>query len=266
MYWSDDISFLNSDQERLQQQGEAPNDVPRRERSLNRHENYQVARKSHPAVNPRRRTVFMELEEVAIHPMRKSRTAGVVRGQLTGGDESTLVRRAQQGDPVPFERLYRQHVGRVYGLCLRLTGKAPDAEEMTQEVFVRAWQHLDSFKGQSHFTAWLHRVAVNLARNEWRTRARRGVPREWDDEAPGPDASESGPEPGVRMDLEQAIKTLPPGARQVFVLHDVHGYRHHEISEMTGLAVGTTKAQLHRARKRLRLLMAGRGPQPRSQR
>ena len=163
-----------------------------------------------------------------------------------------LVQKARQGDARSFELLYRQHVGRVHGLCLRLTGAESDAEEMTQEVFVRAWQNIDRFRNQSHFPAWLHRVAVNLARNEWRTRARRGRPQELDEECP--DGQAPGPRavPGLRVDLETAIGQLPPGAREVFLLHDVHGYRHDEIAAMKDLAVGTTKAQLHRARKRLR--------------
>jgi RNA polymerase sigma-70 factor (ECF subfamily) len=163
-----------------------------------------------------------------------------------------LVQKARKGDTGSFELLYRQHVGRVHGLCLRLTGTETDAEEMTQEVFVRAWQNIDKFRNRSHFPAWLHRVAVNLARNEWRTRARWGRPKELDEERPDGQAPRPRAVPELRADLEAAIEQLPRGAREVFLLHDVHGYRHDEIAEMNGLAVGTTKAQLHRARKRLR--------------
>lgn len=163
-----------------------------------------------------------------------------------------LVRRAQKGDRSSFERLYRMHAGGVYGLCLRLTRKPQEAEDMTQEVFVRAWEKLESFRAPGHFPAWLKRVAVNLTITARRTVARRGEPQPLFEDYAVPEEDRGSPTSGARMDLEKAIAALPGGARTVFVLHDIHGYRHSEIAEMTGTAQGTTKAQLHRARRRLR--------------
>ena len=169
--------------------------------------------------------------------------------------EAELVRRAQAGDRGAFEQLYRDNLGRVYALCFRMAG-APDlAEELAQDVFVRAWQKLGSFRGESAFSSWLHPLTVNVALSERRSRRRR-VSRVMttDDlttyERPGPPARSDGPEAG--FDLERALASLPPGARAVFVLHDVEGYKHEEIAELTGVATGTSKAQLHRARKLLR--------------
>jgi RNA polymerase sigma-70 factor (ECF subfamily) len=165
------------------------------------------------------------------------------------------VRRAQAGDRVAFEQLYRDNVGRVYALCYRMAGTADLAEELAQDVFVRAWQKLGSFRGESAFSSWLHPLTVNVALSERRSRRRR-VARVMttDDltafERPGTPTRSDGPESG--FDLERALATLPPGARAVFVLHDVEGYKHAEIARLTGVATGTSKAQLHRARKLLR--------------
>jgi RNA polymerase sigma-70 factor, ECF subfamily len=169
--------------------------------------------------------------------------------------EAELVRRAQAGDRIAFEQLYRDNIGRVYALCFRMAGTADLAEELAQDVFVRAWQKLGSFRGESAFSSWLHPLTVNVALSERRSRRRR-VARVMttDDltefERPGPPTRSDGPEAG--FDLERALATLPPGARAVFVLHDVEGYKHGEIAERTGVATGTSKAQLHRARKLLR--------------
>lgn len=172
---------------------------------------------------------------------------------MTGSPEPTsaLVRRASAGDAEAFGALYRAHAGRVYALCLRLEGDAARATELTQDVFVRAWERLGGFRGESAFGTWLHRLAVNVVlqdrRAAWR-RERRVQPVEAPErlEAAAP---ASGAEP---LDLERAIAALPPGARAVFVLHDVEGYGHAEIAAMTGIAEGTSKAQLFRARRLLR--------------
>ena len=167
--------------------------------------------------------------------------------------ERETVLRAQAGDMSAFEELYRSHLGRVYALCYRMAGDATLAEELAQDVFVRAWQRLGTFRGDSAFGSWLHPLAVNVALSERRTRRRRTARFVATDDPAAferpPDRSRA-PDPG--FDLEKALATLPPGAKAVFVLHDVEGYRHDEIAEMTGVATGTSKAQLHRARRLLR--------------
>ena len=167
--------------------------------------------------------------------------------------ERDLVARAQGGDLEAFEALYRANQGRVYALCYRMAGDATLAEELAQDVFVRAWQRLGSFRGESAFSSWLHPLTVNVALSERRSRRRR-TSRVMSTDDPTaferPEAPRVGPEAGV--DLDRALATLPPGARSVFVLHDVEGYKHEEIARMTGVATGTSKAQLHRARRLLR--------------
>lgn len=161
------------------------------------------------------------------------------------------VRAAQAGDPVAFRALYDAHVGRVYALCLRLAGDQGLAEELTQDVFVRAWHQLGSYRGESAFSTWLHRVAVNEVMGRFRSKGRRGRHESAEDlDLLDPAAPVS--EAGQAMDLEQAVSRLPDGARRVFVLYDIEGYQHEEIAQMTGIAVGTSKAQLHRARRLLR--------------
>ena len=163
---------------------------------------------------------------------------------------SDLVRRAQAGDRTAFQRLYEDHVGRVYALCLRLTGDPEEAMERTQDAFVRAWGNLRSFRGEAAFSTWLHRLAVNVVLTDRRSAGRRE--RRADGAAAEGPRAQPAPRVGLGVDLERAIARLPPGARAVFVLYDVEGYRHEEIAEMTGIATGTSKAQLHRARKLLR--------------
>ena len=166
--------------------------------------------------------------------------------------ERELVRRAQAGDVPAFEQLYRENMRRVYALCLRVCGNATLAEELTQDAFVRAWEKLGSFRGDSAFSSWMHPLAVNLALSERRSRLRREARVMPTDDLEPYDKPEPVKRPEAGMDVERALNTLPPGARKVFVLHDVHGYRHDEIATLTGVAVGTSKAQLHRARKLLR--------------
>jgi len=169
-------------------------------------------------------------------------------------EEGRLVRLAQSGDLSAFERLYRENERKVFALCLRLSSDAALAEELTQDVFVRAWQKLGSFRGESAFSSWLYPLTVNVALSERRTRRRRTARFfTTDDLTPfdrPPEKPAGGPEAG--FDLEKAMAALPPGARAVFVLHDVEGYKHGEIAGLLGMAVGTSKAQLHRARKLLR--------------
>lgn len=167
-----------------------------------------------------------------------------------------LIARARAGDASAFETLYRAHVGRIYALCLRLEADAARAEELTQDVFVRAWQHLATFRGDAAFGTWLHRLAVNVVagdrRSEWR-RGLRLVPDEREIAAAAEPGWRGGPEGRLdAIDLDRAIARLPPGARTVFVLHDVEGYQHAEIARLAGIAEGTSKAQLFRARRLLR--------------
>jgi len=163
-----------------------------------------------------------------------------------------LVARAQAGDQTAFRDLYRQHAGRVYALCLRLTGSSRDAEERTQDVFVRLWDKLRSFRGESAFSSWLHRLAVNVVLNERRTTGRREL-RVMPAEDPGAlERPRGNMTEGLSIDLERAIAELPNGAREVFVLYDIEGYGHAEIAGMVGIAEGTSKAQLFRARQLLR--------------
>jgi RNA polymerase sigma-70 factor (ECF subfamily) len=173
---------------------------------------------------------------------------------------SELVQRAQRGDEEAFGALYRAHVGRVHALCLRLAGDAEAAGELTQDVFVRAWEALPSFRGESAFGSWLHRLTLNVFLGKRRATGRRERRVFTTDEPallerPGGGAERG--QPGVRLDLEQAIAALPKGARSVFVLHDVEGYQHGEIARMTGIAEGTSKAQLFRARRLLREALGG---------
>lgn len=163
-----------------------------------------------------------------------------------------LVARAQAGDQTAFRDLYRQHAGRVYALCLRLTGDASAAEERTQDVFVRLWDKLRSFRGDSAFSSWVHRIAVNVVLTERRATGRREqrVMTAADPETLERPRGDS--LVGLSIDLERAIAELPDGAREVFVLYDVEGYGHAEIARLVGIAEGTSKAQLFRARRLLR--------------
>lgn len=147
--------------------------------------------------------------------------------------------------------LYRENVGRVHALCLRMARDRAEADELTQETFVRVWERLGSFRGDSAFTTWLHRVTVNVviaglrSRGRWRERFAAAEVEDFGAAVPAFSA-------GGDLDLERAIARLSPQARLVFLLHDVEGYQHGEIAELTGLAVGTSKAHLHRARRLLR--------------
>jgi RNA polymerase sigma-70 factor (ECF subfamily) len=177
-------------------------------------------------------------------------------------EDLLLVQRAAAGDAQAFEKLYRAHVDRIYGLCCRLChGDTARAEQSTQDAFVRAWEKLGSFRGESRFGTWMHRLTVNVVLGEHRL-LKRWVTFE-DEVQPGADGMEGvdGLDPvepvrqediGSRIDLERALARLPKGARAVLVLHDIEGYQHDEISDLTGIAIGTSKAQLHRARRLLR--------------
>lgn len=159
---------------------------------------------------------------------------------------------AGAGDTVAYERLYRRHSGRIHGLAVRMMG-FDEAEECTQEVFIRAWEKLGSFRGDAAFGTWLYRLGVNtiLSMRAKRGRRQDKVTTAEDEVLESfPDRRSSGSHAG--MDIEKAMRHLPPGARDVFVLHDVEGFRHEEIASMLSINIGTSKSQLHRARMLLR--------------
>jgi RNA polymerase sigma-70 factor (ECF subfamily) len=176
------------------------------------------------------------------HPM-------VAATQTVVSEEAVWIRRAKKSDSRAFEKLYRMHIDKVYGLCLRMTGNVAEAEDCAQEAFIQAWNKLSKFRGESAFATWLHRIAVNAVlgriRKSKREQDRIQVAAEI---SPGP---ASIGDSGNLRDLSDAVDRLPEGARHVFILSGVYGYSHEETSNMLGIAVGTSKAQLHRARRLL---------------
>jgi RNA polymerase sigma-70 factor, ECF subfamily len=175
-----------------------------------------------------------------------------------------LARRVAAGDLEAFEELYQRHYRRVHNLCLRMTNNIAEAEDLTQEVFIHLYRKIGSFRGDSAFTTWLHRLTVNKVLMYFRSSKRRRDQTTVDGLLP-----ETGPKEGGRTDrplmldrltLERAILQLPPGYRAVFVLHDVEGYDHAETARILGNSIGTTKSQLHKARKRLRSLLRETSP------
>ncbi len=169
---------------------------------------------------------------------------------LTTADMTDDVALAAAGDVSAFERVYHAHLPRVHSLVRRMSG-GRDTDELTQDVFVRVWQKLGSFRGDSAFSTWLHRLAVNVVIERFRSDTIRRQRLRG-----GDDVLESLAAPlrsrDLSMDFETALDTLPDGAREIFVLHDVEGYKHHEIASLLEISAGTSKAQLHRARMMLR--------------
>ena len=164
-------------------------------------------------------------------------------------DERALIRQAQRSDARAFEALYKLHIDRVYGICLRMTGNVSEAEDCAQEAFIQAWNKLDKFRGDSAFSTWLHRVAVNAVLGRMR-KSKREQDRIAAVTEVTPIRVDTG-DTGDMRDLSEAVDRLPEGARHVFVLHAVYGYSHDETGEMLGIATGTSKAQLHRAKRLL---------------
>lgn len=174
-------------------------------------------------------------------------------------DEAAEVARASAGDRGAFEALYRRHVARVYGAIWRLVGgHQARAEELTQDAFLRAWQALPTFRGEAGFGTWLYRVAVNTAMMDMRARSG-GLDRETDD-APLELAVATSRSAANELDLSRAVASLPPRARAVLVLYDIEGWSHEEIADQLQMAVGSSKAQLHRARRLLRERLEGHAP------
>src|SRR5205807_8769605 len=189
------------------------------------------------------------------------------RAQLTqakkviasGMTEAEAIDRAKGGDAEAFEGLYGLHKRRVYSLCLRMTGNTAEAEDLTQEAFLQLYRKIATFRGESAFSTWLHRMAVNVVLMRLRKKGLPVVPLEetieTEEEAPkkelgGEDAKLAGSI--ERLQLERAIERLPPGYRTIFVLHDVEGYEHNEIAGIVGCSIGNSKSQLHKARLKLR--------------
>ncbi len=178
--------------------------------------------------------------------------------------EAEAIRLAQAGNAAAFEFLYRLHGRRVYALCLRMVGNPADAEDLMQEAFLQLFRKIGTFRGESAFSTWLHRMTVNVVLMRLR---KKSLPTDSLEEAMEPDAENSAPKRDVgapdlrltgavdRVNLERCIEKLPPGYRSVFVLHDVQGYEHNEIADIMGCSVGNSKSQLHKARTRLRDLL-----------
>ena len=176
--------------------------------------------------------------------------------------EAEAIERAKQGDEEAFELLYHLHKRRVYSLCLRMTANTAAAEDLTQEAFLQLFRKIGTFRGESAFSTWLHRMAVNVVLMQLR---KKGLPLVSLEETMETEEESPKKEPGAedarlagslnRLQLEQAIGDLPPGYRMVFLLHDVEGYEHNEIAEMVGCSIGNSKSQLHKARMKLRELL-----------
>ncbi len=166
--------------------------------------------------------------------------------------ETDLVREAQAGSADAFERLYRKHGRRVYAVCLRMVSDPGRAEELMQDAFVRAWSAIGSFQHRSAFGTWLHRLAVNVVLSDMRAEKRRSSRELLPVELEEFEREVGGAMPETRVDLERAIAALPSGAKEVLILHDIEGYRYREIAELIGVAEGTVKSQLSRARRLVR--------------
>jgi RNA polymerase sigma-70 factor, ECF subfamily len=182
------------------------------------------------------------------------------RSKLT---EQEAIDRAKQWDAGAFEYLYDLHKRRVYSLCLRMTGNTAAAEDLTQEAFLQLFRKIGTFRGESAFSTWLHRMAVNVVLMQLRKKNLPVVP--IDETSEGEEEGTIRKEPGApdsrlagsidRLHLQRAVDELPPGYRTIFVLHDVEGYEHNEIAEMIGCSIGNSKSQLHKARIKLRDLL-----------
>ncbi len=180
-----------------------------------------------------------------------------------GISEQEAIDRAKQGDAECFEALYGLHKRRVYSLCLRMVGNTAEAEDLTQEAFLQLYRKIATFRGESAFSTWLHRLSVNVVLMHLR---KKGLPEVSLEETLEPQ-NEDGPQKDIgardnvlagsidRVNLERSIEVLPPGYRIIFVLHDVEGYEHNEIAEMMGCSIGNSKSQLHKARMKLRDLL-----------
>jgi len=176
--------------------------------------------------------------------------------------EAEAIERAKQGDAGAFEALYNLHKRRVYSLCLRMTANTAAAEDLTQEAFLQLFRKIGTFRGESAFSTWLHRMAVNVVLMQLRKKGLPVVPLEenieTEEESPRKEPGADDPRLAGsidRMQLQRSIEALPPGYRMIFLLHDVEGYEHNEIAEMVGCSIGNSKSQLHKARMKLREIL-----------
>ena len=191
----------------------------------------------------------------------------VVQSSSAGGtaagrnQDAALVERCRQGDLGAFEEIYAAHAGRLYSLACRMVGNRTDAEDLLQEIFLAAHRKLDSFRGESALGTWLYRLAMNSCLDYLRSRAARTnqVTGALDDEfgLDDPGSRRLAEQTLTKMDLERALARLPEGCRAAFVLHDVQGLEHREVAEILGIAEGTSKSQVHKARLRLRAILSG---------
>jgi RNA polymerase sigma-70 factor (ECF subfamily) len=199
----------------------------------------------------------------ALDPKTKAKPSTAKKPVLVGLTEAEAIEQAKGGDARAFEALYGLHKRRVYSLCLRMTGNTAEAEDLTQEAFLQLYRKIATFRGESAFSTWLHRLSVNVVLMHLR---KKGLPEVSLEETLEPQ-QEDGPKKDIgardnvlagsidRVNLERAIENLPPGYRIIFVLHDIEGYEHNEIAEMMGCSIGNSKSQLHKARMKLRDLL-----------
>ena len=204
-------------------------------------------------------------ERIPLHGCVPTGTVARARRTETGElSEAEAIRLAQRGDAAAFERIYRLHSRRVYALCLRMVGNTAEAEDLTQEAFLQLFRKIHTFRGESAFSTWLHRLSVNVVLMRLRKKSLGEISLEEttepDEESGGPRKEFGGPDLLLsgsidRVNLQRAIDQLPPGYKSVFVLHDIQGYEHNEIAEIMKCSIGNSKSQLHKARMRLRELL-----------
>ena len=204
------------------------------------------------------------MTDAAVYPLWQTKEAEKAVPRVAAPESDfALAQRSADGDMQAFEQLYERHNRRVYSLCLRMTGNVPEAEDLAQEVFIQLFRKVGSFRGDSAFTTWLHRMTVNQVLMHFRKRSVRDE--KTTEEGDVPEQTVLGTEnpnqmPVIdRIALDRAVAQLPPGYRSVFILHDVEGHEHEEVARILGCSVGTSKSQLHKARMKLRRLLKQRG-------
>lgn len=204
----------------------------------------------------------MATSKVTVHLSASLPASGRAAGPGARETETALVERCRRGELGAFEEIYRAHSSRLYGLVLRMVGNPSDAEDLLQEIFLSAHRKLDGFRGDSALGTWLYRLATNQCLDHLRSKSARAgqLTDALDDEPAMPDARSRGiaEETVARMDLERALAQLPAGCRAAFLLYDVEGLEHREVADALGIAEGTSKSQVHKARLKLRALLGGR--------